>query len=1307
MDIKRYKDIYKEKIKGLRVNKAAILGGLSGIVIIAMIIYMAVTNITKVNADFDSVSTRIILQSGRTETVGGIAIIEGDPDTIYENVTITATNGAVIILKDVHIRQTTDRIALDFSQDIGNVDSDNTYTLILAGDSIIESTYENATNPLIQVENNTREQRYSDPIRGDRVTSTTVNNALTITDYYDGTNYNGKLTLINAKNTQAAVIGSLSSDEIQNDLPNPGSDLNGVTWSYAYANFGGGDINIEGEPLINIINRGVGAAIGGGGVIYTGSSYDAAGSGKVSITGGTVRVLLESGCFGNGIGGGSSIYKIGQQYASSQSGKGGAGSDVVIKGGSLYIENNGEGNDFGRGLGNESGVSNGSLTDGAGNNLYLYVADVDEDEAGEAGGVFAEKEASNYGSFALKKILGAEDYTYKVTGVKYSSVSPQERTHINTLVRTNVPSDYLYSGTGYDEEVTDLNGNKLNTNDISGKLYFYVPATPAVLYDIFIDNTSASHSSIHVYNDIQLVSQAGYGTRLKVTVSPNADYVIDSIYYVQDGQITHGTFSEYQGDYYFDMPAANVTIYVQAHIPEYTITYMNTMSDSGVVNPNPTTYTVQDSFVLQGLECPGLTFMGWTDEAGNSVTEVAPRTTGDLKFYATWDKILYTVTFVDYDGSLIISKATTYGGSVSAPQAPVREHYTFTGWDKTFDNITESITVTAQYTEDADNPVLPYNVRIDGNITNGTVITDKQTAWKDEEIVATITSAAGYKLKEIVVTKADGSAVNLSRFQNEGGSQLQGGTYMYLFAMPESDVNISAVFEVVDYTITYINVGNNDHGNPTIYNVTTPSFILNSPTKDDYNFDGWTDENGNSITEIVQGTTGNLVLVGNWSPKVIYNDYRITINRGITHGTVTCTHTTANENELIGVDVVPDNGYRLKNLKYIVVADLNDITMLAEAESYTGNKVEFYMPAEDIIITAEFEPIEYRIVYVDVDNSNNKNTYTVEDEFLFNVPEKEGYVFDKWYNIDAEEITGINLGTTGNKIIIATWIKKPAVEINYNISVDSGITNGSVYADRNSALPGDMVLVKVTPEKGYVLDKIECIPDIQDMSVMSLYNGIGYLSGNTYYMNINTYADLASNSVSRAVSASMLDDSSYVFTMPANDIVITAVFKKATYNITYIDGGNHNNQKTYTIADEVKLKDSTKEGYSFIGWYNENGEKIDTIALGSYGNKVIIGKWKAVKETETSTDKETTEENESDETTPYIKDASSHPSHDSNDITEPYDKGDNNTVDGNITTGDTTTTSDIHNYVFLLIVSFMIIVGVWIYKKEDESAKEE
>ncbi len=86
---------------------------------------------------------------------------------------------------------------------------------------------------------------------------------------------------------------------------------------------------------------------------------------------------------------------------------------------------------------------------------------------------------------------------------------------------------------------------------------------------------------------------------------------------------------------------------------------------------------------------------GWTnyqDDPNYFIVE------NDITITAHLELRTFTVTFVDWDDTPIGEAQTiSYNEEAVAPQAPEHEGYTFTGWDKTFDAVTEDMTIKAQY----------------------------------------------------------------------------------------------------------------------------------------------------------------------------------------------------------------------------------------------------------------------------------------------------------------------------------------------------------------------------------------------------------------------------------------------------------------------------------------------------------------------------------------------------------------------------------------------------------------------------------
>ncbi len=83
-----------------------------------------------------------------------------------------------------------------------------------------------------------------------------------------------------------------------------------------------------------------------------------------------------------------------------------------------------------------------------------------------------------------------------------------------------------------------------------------------------------------------------------------------------------------------------------------------------------------------------------------------------------------------------------------------------------------------------------------------------------------------------------------------------------------------------------------------------------------------------------------------------------------------------------------------------------------------------------------------------------------------------------------------------------------------------------------------------------------------------------------------------------------------------DSITIYASWTAVSYGITYnLEGGTNSeeNPASYTIEDSITLESPTLDGYSFIGWYDTNGNKVTEIAVGAMGEIELTASWAEIK----------------------------------------------------------------------------------------------
>ena len=221
---------------------------------------------------------------------------------------------------------------------------------------------------------------------------------------------------------------------------------------------------------------------------------------------------------------------------------------------------------------------------------------------------------------------------------------------------------------GYDENLTLLGFE--DTGLLPGQLHSTVIENPQPLFWGNTTSGNCTENGVIIYLEFKVADDAAPGT---YSITVTYDYENYDIY-------------NYDGEP-IEFAIQNGAVTVAAAQPEmHTVTFKDW--DGTVLK----TQEVQHGGDAEAPADPtraGYTFTGW-DKAFTNIM-------ADLVVTAQYEINTYTVTFKDWDGTVLKTQEVQYGGDAEAPADPTRVGYTFTGWDKAFTNITADLVVTAQY----------------------------------------------------------------------------------------------------------------------------------------------------------------------------------------------------------------------------------------------------------------------------------------------------------------------------------------------------------------------------------------------------------------------------------------------------------------------------------------------------------------------------------------------------------------------------------------------------------------------------------
>ncbi len=599
-----------------------------------------------------------------------------------------------------------------------------------------------------------------------------------------------------------------------------------------------------------------------------------------------------------------------------------------------------------------------------------------------------------------------------------------------------------------------------------------------------------------------------------------------------------------------------------------------------------------DSNIILSVEYekPGYTLKGWATDNNDYKNMfllgeqyyIAP-TDENIILYAVWEIIQYTIEYKIENGTNFVNNPTTY--TIEDDEIilgnPKRVGYTFNSWVEG-NNIASGSTGNKVFTAVWDAIVYKIYYNLNGGF-NSEKNPQQYTIEDEIQLENPIKSSNNF------LGWDEGNIIHLGSIGNR---------------------TFTAVWDEEIYNIMYeLDGGINGAGNPTKYTHDSETIILNAPTKLGYIFIGWYDSSKNTINNIIEnGSQGDKTFTAQWEAENYGIDY--ILDGGINNVANPVTYTIEDyiilenpvkpgfvfigwkEGDLIETGSTGNKTFtaQWKKDAYSIVYILGE-----GAINHPDNPTSYTVDSEDIVINepsrfgyefagwkegsdidiphgstgdkyleAEWSAIIYSITYqLNGQNivNNNPLNYTIEDEIELISPSYPGHKFVNWTNNDGVVVTIINKGTTDDLTLIANWRKA-----DYNIIYDLGI--------------GTDIVINNNPTIFTDEDEFDLLP-----LEMEGYNFIGWTDESGKYIT----------KISKGTTG---------------DLTLTANWELIEYTVTYLIDDEigiveNINPTIITIEDEVILKPLDIDGYTFLGWFDEQGNKIDKINKGSTKNIVL------------------------------------------------------------------------------------------------------
>lgn len=579
----------------------------------------------------------------------------------------------------------------------------------------------------------------------------------------------------------------------------------------------------------------------------------------------------------------------------------------------------------------------------------------------------------------------------------------------------------------------------------------------------------------------------------------------------------------------------------------------------GIMSDQPFDYDEEKALSLNLFSKVGYTFNSWNSKAngtgdytyqdGHFVKNLSDVNGAIVDLYAQWKPNTYRILFDTNGGTGDMTPLEmTYDKEDNLPESTFnRKGYRFQEWN----------------TDKAGGGTI---FKDQASVKNLTTVNNSEVSlfaqWGQIDYTVTFDSQGGDSISDQTYTVDQG--INSLPTPNRLGFTFlgwyEGEKKIDRISEGEiGDRNLKAKWEAIEYKVTFDGAGGSAIPDQT-YTIEQGIKDFATPTRKGYTFEGWFDGN-DKVTSIEIGETGNRILTAKWKIE---------------------TYTITFENN--GGETVPSQSFT-------VLTDTFSLPKI-ERKGYTflgwfegEKKIERIEKGTigDKKLTAKWQLNNYKVTFDSAGGSAiPEQTYTIEKGLKdFATPNRAGYTFKGWFDMDNNQIEQIKDGETGNRELIAKWEL-----IMYTITFDDQTLTPIMYT-----IESDPIILPKKERLGYTF--------------------LGWLVEEDTIVRVLSDQPMI---VQEIKSGSM------------GNLKLSAQWKANQYTVYFDPNGGSGELPSQTLNynERVKLSANkfTRTGYAFTGWNTHadgkgmdfaDQQEVENLLTEANGNLTLFAQWKTTK----------------------------------------------------------------------------------------------